>query len=229
MPEPLLNIWQIYFDENGRKNCYPEFNHYDNSKNLTKFFENSVIAELIQNHEHRKAKYFGVFSHDLRKDLVFKDTETNAQFTPNALKKTIEQNENIEVFGFEGRRKQENIILQAENYHPGFVKMMEKILQETGFCEIPHKLDHIILFNYFIATADVYEAYVTELLLPAMQVLETMPEAMKATTYKKLNTETIGRFTEAFGKPYYPYHPFLLERLPSVFVQKYKPSFKHIF
>jgi len=225
----LLNIWQIYFDERSRKNCYPEFNHYDNSKTLTKFFENSVIVDLIYRQEHKKAKYFGVFSHDIRKDLVFKNKDTGAQFTPNELKRAIENDQHIEVFGFQRRRKQENIILQAENYHPGFIKMMEKILKETGFCEMPHKIDHIILFNYFIATADVYQAYVTELLLPAMQVLETMPEAMERTNYRKLDTATIGRFSEAFGKPYYPYHPFLLERLPSVFMQKYKPSFKHIF
>lgn len=227
MPD-LLNIWQVYFDEKGKKNCYPKFNHYDNSKKLTEHFENSVIADLIRLNEHKKATYFGVFSHDIRKDLVFR--EDGKSFSPKTLHDVIKINPNIDVFGFQKRRKQKNIVLQAENYHPGFVKMIETILDETGFLsELPKTLDNIILFNYFVAKSDVYERYVTELLLPAMRVLEGMPEAYKSAGYKTTTTAEKGRFTEAFGKPHWPYHPFILERLPSIFMQKYKYSFKHIF
>lgn len=236
----MLNIWQVYFNDIGKKNCYPEFNHYDNSKKLTEHFENSVIVDLIDKEEHKKTEYFGVFSHDIRKDMPFK--ENGLPFSPENLETVIQQNQDIDVFAFQKRRKQKNIVLQAENYHKGFVEIVKKILRETGFLDdwpgrgkwkdskdLPPTLDYIILFNYFIARGAVYERYVNELLRPAMKILEGIPEAYNNATYKKLNTQEIGRFTQAFGKPYYPFHPFVLERLPSIFMQKYKYNFKHVF
>ena len=222
------NIWQVYFDENSKKNCSPEWNHYDNSKKLTEHFENSVIVDLIECKEHEKADYFGVFSHDILKDLPFR--ENGLPFTPQNLEKVIGENLDIDVFAFQKRRQNKNIVKQAEHYHPGFLKMVKNILIKTGFLsDVPERIDKIILFNYFVAKGAVYERYVNELLRPAMKILEGMPEAYLNAGYKKLNTATIGRFTEAFGKPHYPYHPFILERLPSLFMQKYNYNFKHIF
>jgi hypothetical protein len=224
----LSNIWQVYFDELSKKNCYPEWKHYDNSKKLTEHFENSVIVDLIDSQEHKKADYFGVFSHDIRKDMPFK--EDGLAFSPETLEKVIVDNPDVEVFSFQKRRQNKNIVTQAEHYHPGFVKIINTILDETGFLTgLPLNLDYIILFNYFVAKSAIYEQYVEELLKPAMKVLEGIPDAYKSAGYKKLNTATLGRFVEAFGKPHYPYHPFILERLPSIFMQKYKYNFKHIF
>lgn len=224
----MLNIWQIYFDERSRNNCYQEYKLYDNSKKLDENFENSVIAELISKHEHRKGDYFGVFSHDIRQDIVFKEGEYT--FNPENLEKVVSNNTGVEVFSFQKRREQKNIVLQAENYHPGIVEMTKKVLVECEFLyDLPKRLNNIILWNYFLAKSDIYEAYVTELLLPAMQVLKNMPEAYQDAKYKTLDDETRQRFIRAFGHPHYPYHPFLLERLPSVFMQKYNFSFKQIF
>lgn len=223
-----IKIYQIHFDEKSRRNCYPEWELYDNSNKLTEFFENSVIVDLIANDKHKEADYFGVFSHDVEKDLPFK--EDNLRFNPSTLKRVINKNGH-DVFSFFKRRKQHNIITQAENYHPGFVKMIEAILEETKFLPyIPKRLDKIVLFNYWIAKSEIYAQYVNELLIPAMNVLKSLPEAYHDANYvKKVDERTKYRFIQAFGKPYYPYHPFVCERLPSLFMAKYNYSFKQIF
>ena len=56
----LLNIWQVYFDNKSKRNCYLEYNHYNNEGKLTENFENSVIVDLIDKEEHLKADYFSL-------------------------------------------------------------------------------------------------------------------------------------------------------------------------
>jgi len=231
----MLKIYQIYFDDKSKAGCYPEWNHYDNSEKLTEYFENSVIVDLINSGAHKDANYFGVFSHDIKREMVFKEwvgENNKLAFSPNALDQMVSVfYKGVEVFGFQSRRKQTNIIFQAERYHPGFVKYMEKVLSETGFLDsIPNKLNHIILFNHFIMKSEIYEQYVKELLIPAMDVMRGMPELFDNAKYiKPLPQERKDRFMKAFGKDYYPYHPFICERLPSLFMEKYKYNFRHIF
>lgn len=223
-----LNIYQIYFDEKSKSNCFNEWNKYDNSDKLTEYFENEVIVDLVQNRKHRDSEYFGVFSHDARSHIRFK--EGDLVFNPQNLQTVIENNKDIDWFAFEKRRKQENIIFQAERYHRGFVKIVQAILEETGFLpEIPTKLDKIVLFNHFIARSEVYQRYVDELLIPAIKVLKTLPETFNDAKYKNVDERTKKRFIRSFGKPYYPFHPFICERLPSLFLHKYEYSFKQIF
>lgn len=223
----LTNIHQIYFDDQSRKNCFEEWSLYNNSGKLTEFFENSVIVELIKKGEHKKTEYFGVFSHKVKK-RVFK--QDGMMFNPANLEKVISNNQYIDVFSFNARRKQGNIIKQAENYHKGFIAIIEKILERTGFMDaIPDKLPEIVLFNLFIARSGIYEQYVKELLIPAMDILKDLPEAYKDAKYRRLDPETKERFKKGFGLTHYPYHPFICERLFSVFMTKYNYSFKHIF
>lgn len=224
----MVNIWQIYFDKESRSNCFKDWNLYNNEDKLTEFFENSVIVDLINKGEHLKGNYFGVFSHDIKKDLVFK--EGNKVFNPSNLKDVVHENSNIDVFAFQKKRSNPNIIFQAEQYHSGFIKIVETILKETNYLpSIPKKLPQIVLFNYFIARSNIYEQYVKELLIPAMEVLKTIPESYNNAKYKRVDQKTAQRFTQAFGKPYYTYHAFICERLMSLFLYKNDYSFKQIF
>ena len=223
-----VNIHQIYFNEKSRKNCFDEWTKYNNTNKLTVNFENEVIVDLYNQGEVEKADYFGVFSHDAKSHIHFK--EGNYVFNPVNVQKVVEENPDINVFGFEKRRKQQNIIHQAEQYHKGFLDLVEKVLDFTDFLpEIPHRINHIILFNHFIARKEIYAQYVEELLIPAMACLSEIPEAYKDALYRKLSDEDRRTFKAAFGLEYFPYHPFILERLPSLFMAKYNYSFKQIF
>jgi len=225
-----LNIWQVYFDEVTRKSCKPEWNHYDNSDKLTEFFENSVILDLVDQGEHYKADYFGVFSHDVDQGINFREDGLN--FTPQNLV-TVVTKYGADVYAFQKRRKNANIVTQAERYHPGFVDMMTKALDFAGF-KLPNRLDKIVLFNYMVCTADFWDNYVNDMLRPVMAFLNEYPPAYKDSGYaligRPMTPEKEARFIKAFGQPHYPYHPFICERLASVYLQLNPDySFKQIF
>ena len=243
MDKKTMRFYQIHFNPESKSNCFPEseyWKHYDNSNQLTEYFENSPIVDLIKKDTHKGCDYFGVFSHDASRHIHFAEQLGNdkLRFAPDTLKQVIEACPEVDVFAFEKRRKNDNIIVQAERYHAGFVRIIEMIIKEIGFMDkVPAKVDHIILFNHFVAQSQIYEAYVKEVLIPAMEVMDCMPELWADSGYIK--TDNVHgkvmpknwrqHFKQAFGVPYYPYHPFICERLPSLFVQKHKLNFKHIF
>lgn len=213
-----LNIWQVYFSEETKKTCKPEWKHYDNSEKLTEYFENSVILDLMRLGEHRKADYFGVFSHDV--DLGINFREQGLNFSPKNLEIIVDRYR-ADVFSFQKRRKSANIIEQAEQYHPGILKMTKEALDYASY-ELPRRLDKIVLFNYMVCTADFWEKYTRDMLIPVMEFLKDYPEAYDDSKYelvgRPMTQEKAERFRKAFGVPHYPYHPFICERLASVYL-----------
>ena len=116
-------IFQVYFDEESKRNCSEGFTWYEN-KHLTEFFENQVIVDLYTGQD-----LFGVFSHDI--DFPFK--EDGLKFSPDNLNTVLSRWQEVEVFSFQKRRRQKNIVAQAENYHKGIVGMTQKVLD---FCDM---------------------------------------------------------------------------------------------
>lgn len=216
----MVNIWQNYFDEATKKACNPAWNHYDNSEGLTEFFENTVIVDLIKRGEHYKEDYFGLFSHDVEESIPFKSID-NKRFSPHHLEEVI-KNHPADAYGFALRRQNENISLQAERYHPGFNDIMDQVLEACGY-KLPPKLDHIILFNLMVCSGEFWGDYYHKMLKPAMEALKDIPEAYNDSRYqligRPMTPEKEARFIKAFGKPYYPFHPFICERLASIFLQ----------
>jgi len=221
-------IFQTYYDKETKDMV--EFEPYYNN-NLTEFFENSVILDLIKQGKCEEG-YFGVFGPHIREKINFK--QDGFLFNAPNLYKVIKQYD-CDVYSFCSRRKQENIVLQAERYHPGFVDMMNKILDSVGL-KLPKKLSKIVLFNNLVAKQNFWHNYTKDLLIPAMNLLSNMPEAYQDSGYSKISSvrrmtpEKTERFMAAFGKPHYPYHPFLCERLPSIYLELHPEySFKQIF
>jgi hypothetical protein len=211
-----INIQQIYFDQASKANllegAIPYYNQY-----LTEFFENEVIATLPITGD-----YHGVFSHDIAFEMVFK--MDGLPFTIYNLKLLIDRYPS-DIYSFQKRRQSPNIVYQADNYHPNFSKYMVNVLDAIGW-QLPKRLDFIILFNHFVAKSELYQRYVDELLKPAMEVMKTMPKLYANAGYKKLTPVNV-----ATNWGHYPYHPFLCERLPSIFVQKHIKEIKckHLF
>lgn len=227
----MVNIWQVYFNEATRKSCDPAWNHYDNSEKLNEYFENQVIADLILKGEHMKGEYFGVFSHDVKDSIPMKGID-GFRFSHDTMIRSIKKHP-ADVYGFCRRRENPNIVTQAEHYHPGFLDIINKVLD---FCslKLPPKLDKIVLFNLMVARGDFWTAYFNDLLHPAMQILRTIPKAYNDSRYaligKPMTPEKERRFIKAFGKSYYPFHPFICERLASIYLQLNPQwNFKSIF
>lgn len=226
-------IYQVYFNEETKKACDPAFEHYDNSSKLNEFFENQIIADLIEKGEHLQDEYFGVFSHHVKEKIPLKGID-HLHFSPESLERSIE-NYKVDVFGFCKRREATNIVLQGDRWHPKFTLIMYQVLDHCGIT-LPAKLDKIILFNLMVCRGHFWTAYYNDLLKPAMEILKEIPEAYEDSRYSLLGkplamdpVKTV-RFKKAFGLEYYPYHPFICERLASIYLQLNKQfTFKQIF
>ena len=224
-----LKVYQIYYSDKTKENCFHGRDWwipYNNEGNLTPFFENEVINRGFILSFQNECEYLGVFSHDIAQEIKFK--EGNLSFSPENLRSVIGDHD---VYSFQKRRHQKNIVLQAENYHPGIVEYTKKILGEIGY-DLPKKLDKIVLFNHFVMRPDIYEEYYNQMLGPAIEVMSQMDELHKDAGYRRLSGKKANfTLTDNQGNEYshYPYHPFICERLVSVWLQYNNYSFKHIF
>jgi len=220
------NIWQIYYNDTTRRNCVRGWNHYNNAGKLTEYFENSVIVDLYGLGECKKADYFGVLSHSFT-SKHFNRNKRNERITPINLDNELEQSR-ADVYGFHGRRKTKNVMTQAENFHRGgFKEITTEILDACGY-RYPVRTDFVCLFNHWVARGEVYEHYIENLLIPAINQMREMKDRLFVD--QKYKTRITPDMKKA-GLDFYPLHPFILERLPSVYVQQHirDLNFKQIF
>lgn len=215
-----LKIYQICYDDSTCAKCFKQAETINNNGKLSHFFENDIIKDIYLKHDYTNYDYIAIWSHAIKSKIVFKENKLTFNYE-NAVKVL----DGTDVYSFNKRRQQSNIITQAERWHPGIVEMTKHILESIGY-ELPNRLDRIVLFNYWIMKTELFDQYCSEMLLPAIAVADTMPELHKDAGYKKNHKD----FTKELGYNYYPYTPFIFERLMSVWLQYRKDlSFKHIF
>ncbi len=214
----FLKVYQIYFDESQLSQI--EFTPIKND-NCTVFFENTVIKNLIESGAHLESDYFGVVSYQLRKklDLTRKwkidniANTSNTEFSPKLFEDVLLK-EKPDVLSFQRHARHDNITF-SDRFHPNFTTHFRKIMHAIGYNWEPTVFENIVYCNFFVAKSSIYEKYVTEMLIPAMKIMETMPELMRNSGYPKSLPENL---KETFGVNHYPYHAFICERMFSYFM-----------
>lgn len=207
-------IYQVYFKDEQRGILEPQFTPYNNANSLTPYFENSVIAQLV-NKKSDPEEYFGVLSYNLRKKIElmkqFRRPFTNTSqesYSFNWLLQQIEKNEDV-IFLMD--HNPHNPILTANEIHPKFAQHWNRIMVRLGIqCDILVSWERVIYCNFFIAKHRVYKSYVDDLLIPAIKVMDSMPELWDDCHYPKEVTPEVKR---GLGVNHYPYHAFICERL----------------
>ncbi len=217
----MTTVYQIYFDESQRAGL--DYIPYRND-DCTVYFESAVMRRLVETGAHRTSDYFGVVSYQLRQKIEgtresWRHNEGIANvsardFTPEAFERELRR-ETPDAMSFVRHAPHDPVTL-ADRFHPGFSRHFQRILAMIGYQWQPAAFAHVFYFNYFVARAEVYERYVRELLAPAMDLMDRMPELMQDSRYPFPLPEPL---RARFGIPYYPYHPFLCERLFSYFAQ----------
>jgi hypothetical protein len=214
-----MKVFQIYFKEEQLPllDYIPFYN-----KECSIFFENEVIRSLIEQKEHINDEYFGVVSYQLR-DKV-KITKTSWRAHKNIANHSINEF-SIDQFEKELLKQKPDVmsyqchmahdpISYANNFHPNFSNYFEEIMVQIGYRWKPTIFTDVFYCNYFVAKSNIYERYVKEMLIPAMEVMKNMPELMNNSRYPKQLPEDLKK---SFGINHYPYHPFLCERMFSYF------------
>jgi hypothetical protein len=214
-----MKVYQIYFkeDQNGLLDYIPYYND-----ECSLFFENSVIRDLILKNEHLESDYFGVLSYQLRDKVRI--TKTSWRMHPNIANHSIKEftPEQFETELYKHRpdvmsfqcHMQHDPISYANNFHPNFSKYFEEIMIRIGYRWKPTVFQDVFYCNYFVAKSSIYEKYVKEMLIPAMEVMKIMPELLNNSKYPKPLPDTLKK---SFGINHYPYHPFICERMFSFF------------
>jgi hypothetical protein len=214
-----FKIYQIYFNESQSSGLEytPFFNNH-----CTVYFENSVIRSLVEEGAHLGSDYFGVVSYQIRHKLRTWNEHWGSHgqlvnlsarsFSPRAFEEEV-QRQRVDVMGF-GQHPPHDPIALAEHFHPGLSLHFRRIMASIGYDWKPTQFAHVFYFNYFVAKPELYQRYVNEMLVPAMKVMDSMPELMADSHYGNPLPENL---RVRFGVPFYPFHPFLCERLFSYF------------
>ncbi|MEM9109154.1 MAG: hypothetical protein AAGC72_03950 [Planctomycetota bacterium] len=218
-----LRIFQIYFSQESKKNLEPElFPYYNN--NCTKYFENSVIRTLIESREHVNQDYFGVFSHNFR--LKLKNWDHSRSYDQYEELENYVLGSGADVISVLNTNDNHDPIEIGDWWHPNFSRVMKMVLNKVGFKYQRKALKHSLYCNCFVATPHFWESYCTELLFPAIDVMEKAEGELWHRLNSNSNYAPLAKnLQEKFGLKYYPYHPFICERLPNIYLMKY-PQYK---
>lgn len=213
-----LDFYQIFYHESQRSELY-EFAKPYFSVGLTPYFENAFICGLVPS---SNADYIGVCSWRLRKkrgDCAyalggFGKDELSLDKIENALP--------FDVAVLTPRSPSHQALVMAANWHgKAWIQAFEAFkpfLKKFG--EIPEELDNAIYENHFIARREIYQEYVNDWLIPAIDFIGDKPEFFADSLYlpKKRDQDEIKRVQGLLGRNDWPILPFVLERLFSFFV-----------
>lgn len=217
----MLNIYQIYYQ--GIDPTTLDYTPYLNEV-CTPYFENSVIRTLVEQGKHREGQYFGVVSHKLRQKTggsVFAriGTTKGVPFSPEAFEAYVMKHRpDICCFNTNGAH---NPVALANRFHPNFEVIMRKILTKIKYSVNLRHIPKPIYFNHFVATPHIWDKYTSELLFPAMDIMESDDE-IRQLVWKNSNypNPLPQHLAQAWGVNYYPYHTFICERLINVFLMR---------
>ena len=229
-------IYQIYFNDDQKSGLDPDFIPYDNSAGTSPFFENEVIMKLIATGKHLDCDYFGVVSWM----IGYKIRPFRKAFTGQLLNELLEKNRDIDVLSVFGNHQLHNNFTHG-GHGWTLPRLIEEVLKRLG-----HKVDvwnfkpsGIVYMNFMFTRPEIYEAYMREMLLPAIEVMcDPEDETIQGmvwmdSSYKRLiiTKQEKTRFKKMFGCSYYPHHTFVCERLFSYWltINKHKYSFKQLF
>lgn len=224
-------VRQIYYREDQLSKC--EFEPYYNPL-ANEFLESKVILDLYKTGDHVGHDYYGVVSWRF-KDKVPMDRN---------LLEVLMENETSDIVSFMGKFKMgvgsgkvDSVWLHADRWHRDFSKIGNMLSERLGWgVDVTKLKTPIVYYNYWIARNEVFEDFCKEMLEPALFIMsneedkELQELLWRDADYRNsagTNLDMEGCL-KVFGVPYYPYHPFVAERLISTYIALYKPSFKHL-
>ena len=225
MAGKVAELFQIYFKEEQLATLYPFATpHYN--PNLTVFFENSVIRQLVLKSEAQK---IGVASYALRQKIN-NGIPMRQEFTEEVI------NSEYDVLSFTRKMPDHFMLAKMDNWHPGSLDTLNMIFAEIGKPTFENRRQPKtpIYQNHFMASSHLYKEYVMTMLIPAMTVMEEHPEIRKRcyedSQYYKLKTDPgyPALIKRQLNMDYVPLHTFLCERMFSCFIDDKKLNIKYL-
>ena len=216
--------YQIYYDAFSQGQLDPGFTPYFNEEH-SPFLENFVIEKLIQQGAHKATDYFGVFSWKAGIKLGRTAAEIFEAMESDGF------SHDIYTFNFEWPTTR-LWNTQADREQSRISDIAQLLMTRLGIAVDVRELETpIIIQNHFICRSSLYEAYVWEMLSPAMDILSDKndSEMQALLNHKTQYSVTPGledRLRRIFGDSVYMLHPFICERLFGTWIALKAPSAK---
>jgi len=221
----MYDVKQIYFDTASSLTLLEYFTPYHNHT-PTVFLENTVISKEVKK---CSAQYFGVVSHKLCHKINNFPYDRNEKKIDRSYFENVLPTCNVLVL----QRVAGNMMQQMENWHSGSTATLQMILDAVGFgFDVGGVIKHNVYSNHFIARYGIYEEYVRLLLDPAMKVMgedkDIKKRCMIDSGYTTLTGPPPEHLQKAWGFGHWPMHPFLCERLFSIYINNKNYNVKYL-
>lgn len=242
-------IYQIYFDDKTKAHCRKEWEGIDNSGRLTPYAESEVIRRTIVNPDD---KWHGVLSWKAGIKTSW----------PESLLDNLMHVSTADLIGFHlGQNLRGHDIFAHGDSHyfarndGAFFRLCAEIVEASGYNWAPTRTPRfaptsgrgsncIIQANYVIARPEIYQAFIDELLHPAMSAMllpefgsrlwRTMPGMRIMGKYSTITPEIKAQFdawidgVHGQHRPeyipanltYWPLHCFVAEELWSIWLNR---------
>jgi hypothetical protein len=208
----MSELYQLFYEDNQKKEIF-DFAIPYKTEGLTIFFEGYWIAQLVMA---SKADKVGVCSWKL-KDKMRKRVGLRQPLTQQALES------DYQVLSFTRNSQRHGMLAMANTWHPHFLTTIKLLWEKLGY-KMPGEAKNPIYQNHYCAKTEIYKDYVTNFLIPAMELTEKDEELNKMmlqpSGYGKLQRNCdLKSVKDKLGMSDYPLAPFILERCPSLYYQ----------
>lgn len=227
-----VNFYQIWYKEEAPQRLdFPALRNLPNGDFRYLFFESRVLELAVKSGLHLESDFFGLLSPNYLQKIegckywgADVANTSSAPTTKEGVLQFIEQHKDKDVIGLTSHPPH-HVCKFAEVYHPNFCRIMQMVLDKIGYdVDINERNTRIVYFNYFAAKKDILERFTNELLSPFIAACyedEILSELVfrKNSNYAKDFPENL---KQMYGIDFYPYAPFLAERLITLFLHKHK-------
>lgn len=196
------------------------------------FFESRVMQLAIIQGLHLDSTHFGILSPNYLQKIEgckywgvdVANHSKNRVESKESILEFIEQHQQYDVIGLTSHPPH-YVCRFAEVYHPNFCRIMQMVLDKIGYeVDIMERNTRIVYFNYFVAKPHIWQQFVDELLSPFITACYEN-ERLKDIVFGN-NSNYAREFPDhlkaIYNINYYPYAPFLAERLITLFLHKHK-------
>lgn len=188
------------------------------------FLESQVIRDLVQKNCHAGCDWFGVVSARWQAKLEEARSwglpirnQSLGAVTREGLWRLAAANADADFLSL-ARFIPHAVFPAGEERHPGLMEATGRLLEQIGVrFDLRRCVPHPIYFNFFIAKPSAIEAYVHDMLAPAIEVATQdkllRPLLFRNATYFRPITDDLRNL---YGLSDYTLHPFVGERLINI-------------
>ena len=224
MKNKTLDFYQVYYEEEHRKELYDFVIPYFNNK-LTPYFENSAIQSLVVN---SKADFISVASWKLRRKRNSMPAIQVLKGDASILSKKFILSKDFDIAILTPRITGHKTLFMSQHWHGQTwiesFSALSSFLKSKLKIKVPLELKYAIYENHFIAKRDIYREYVLSCLTPVMEHMKENKLIFEAPSGYRTHKERIGDFVsiekyeEVTKLKDWPIGAFLLERLFSIWI-----------